>query len=505
MTERYQSEIPTSSPISAKNPRRTRPQSDIDALAARIARNGYESTRAVWAERVNGHVEVFAGGTRLLAARQAGLETLPAFVYEGYDEAEIVRMAEQDNENDEYHRPVPLVDTWLHYKALADAGWTQQRIAQAKGVSQTLVAFRLQLADMPRRVLDAFITNEALTESHAREVARLLQCNNLSLWYSREQAMLDVLQRCLNKTNLTAKIVAAEVERTNAILQLAQTAYDSLDESSRPVFVERLADSTARSQAGVQAVIDALTREIAQERRRAEEELRIATDAAERARIEAERAERALQEREAWWVANVQLLGGDFRERAAEIPDESVDLLFTDPPYDDGAIPLYGDLASIASRILKPGGSLICYVGHYALPDVLPLMTPHLRFWWTLALDQTHQHARLPGKWVFVHWKPLLWFVKGGRRDSRYMGDLIRGVPSDKALHEWQQGIVEARYCIENLTEAGETVCDLMAGSGTTLLAALELGRRAIGCEIDSRHIDTITERLNAHYANNCT
>lgn len=505
MSECYQNEIPTSAAISAKNPRRTRPQADIDALAQRIARNGYEATRAVWAERVNGHVEVFAGGTRLLAARQAGLETIPAIVYEGYDEAEIVRMAEQDNENDEYHRPVPIVDTWLHYKALADAGWTQQRIAQAKGVARSFVAMRLQLAELPQAVLEAFVTNEALNEGHAREIVKLSQCDTLSPWYSREQAMLDVLQRCLNKTNITAKVVAAEVERTSAILQLAQTAYETLDEAHRSVLVERLANSEARSQAGVQAVIDALTREIAQERRRAEEELRIATDAAERARIEAERAERALQERESWWSANVHLLQGDFRERAAEIPTESVDLIFTDPPYDDGAIPLYGDLAEIAGRILKPGGSLICYVGHYALPDVLPLMTPHLRFWWTLALDQTHQHARLPGKWVFVHWKPLLWFVKGGRRDSRYMGDLIRGVPSDKALHEWQQGIVEARYCIENLTEPGETVCDLMAGSGTTLLAALELGRRAVGCEIDPQHTDTITERLYAHYTRICT
>lgn len=241
--------------------------------------------------------------------------------------------------------------------------------------------------------------------------------------------------------------------------------------------------------------VDRAFKEVRQRQRRLE---RIEIAAA----VESKRAESILLERETWWSKNITLLHGDFRTLSDEIADESVDLVFTDPPYNEDAIPLYGDLARIAARILKPNGSLICYVGHYALPDVLPLMTPHLRFWWTLALEHCHQHARLPGKWIFVHWKPLLWFVKGGRRDNRYMGDLIRGVPSDKMLHEWQQGDVEAKYCIEHLTAPGDTVCDLMAGSGTTLVAALEMGRRVIGGEIESSHMDTIKERFHAYYTN---
>ena len=49
------------------------------------------------------------------------------------------------------------------------------------------------------------------------------------------------------------------------------------------------------------------------------------------------------------------------------IPDNSIDLIFTDPPYNEASLSLYGDLAKLAERVLKPGGSLITYVGHYAL------------------------------------------------------------------------------------------------------------------------------------------
>jgi hypothetical protein len=44
--------------------------------------------------------------------------------------ASVVRLADQDNESDEYHVKVPLLDTWASYAALADAGWTQERRGQ---------------------------------------------------------------------------------------------------------------------------------------------------------------------------------------------------------------------------------------------------------------------------------------------------------------------------------------------------------------------------------------
>lgn len=179
------------------------------------------------------------------------------------------------------------------------------------------------------------------------------------------------------------------------------------------------------------------------------------------------------------------LRSGDFRDVLADIPDGSVDLILTDPPYGDAATPIYGSLAKFADRVLVDGGSLVCYSGQSVLPDVFNQMTPHLRYWWTLALEHTHGGQQFPGKWVMVEWKPILWFVKEHRRGRGYVADRVRGTRPDKDTHEWAQGIEEVKYLIEQLTDPGNLVVDPFAGSGSFGVAAVHLGRHFIGADLN--------------------
>ena len=194
---------------------------------------------------------------------------------------------------------------------------------------------------------------------------------------------------------------------------------------------------------------------------------------------------------------------GDFRDGLAQLPDGSVQLILTDPPYAEDALPLYEDMARHAARVLEQGASLICYAGHHFLPEVMQVMGQHLRFWWPLALVHVGEGKLLQYKGVRVLWKPVLWFVKGGRATSDIVTDVIRGTPPDKTPHPWAQGVDEVRPLIRALTTPGGLVVDPMAGSGAFLWAAYLEGRRALGFEIDAEHYVAgkgwLMERYAAH------
>jgi 16S rRNA G966 N2-methylase RsmD len=66
---------------------------------------------------------------------------------------------------------------------------------------------------------------------------------------------------------------------------------------------------------------------------------------------------------------SIRLIGGDLIEVSKDIPDDSIGLVFTDPPYQRGRLPFYEPLGKIAFRVLKEGGSVVMYAGHYALPE----------------------------------------------------------------------------------------------------------------------------------------
>ena len=68
--------------------------------------------------------------------------------------------------------------------------------------------------------------------------------------------------------------------------------------------------------------------------------------------------------------------------------------------------------------------------------------------------------------------------------------------PADRAGHPAPFPIELARRAVRLSTWPGEVVLDPFAGSGTTLLAARQLGRRAIGIEASERYCELAVSRL---------
>jgi site-specific DNA-methyltransferase (adenine-specific) len=102
----------------------------------------------------------------------------------------------------------------------------------------------------------------------------------------------------------------------------------------------------------------------------------------------------------------------------------------------------------------------------------------------------------MPGKWVFVRWKPIVWLVNGSRSGRAFVADAIHYRAPGKMDHPWEQCIGDARYMIGHLAADAGLVVDPFMGSGTTLRAAKDRGRRAIGIEIDERYCEIAAKRL---------
>lgn len=187
----------------------------------------------------------------------------------------------------------------------------------------------------------------------------------------------------------------------------------------------------------------------------------------------------------------------DFFTASDRIADESVDLVFTDPPYDKESVDLYRKAAKVAARILKPGGSFVAYSGQKYLPEVYGLINhPALRYWWTFAGVHAGGNQMLQKLGIRCGWKPIIWYVKGTRGDvSAVLTDVVTGA-REKSDHEWQQAEAEALHFIEKLSFPGGLVVDFFLGSGTTAVAAQALGRRCIGFEIEKKTAAKAIARL---------
>jgi DNA modification methylase len=198
--------------------------------------------------------------------------------------------------------------------------------------------------------------------------------------------------------------------------------------------------------------------------------------------------------------SNVQIIIKDIRKLTAEdIPDESVDVIITDPPYPADYIELFDTLGELAARVLKPGGSLIAMTGQLYLPRYLELLSKHLTYHWTLAYTTPGgQAVQVWNKEVNTFWKPLLWFVKD-ERDGRWVSDVINTPvnANDKDHHHWGQGIDGMTAIVEKFSNPGDVILDPFLGGGTTGVAAKTMNRKFIGVEVDEEHAKKALERIH--------
>ena len=186
-------------------------------------------------------------------------------------------------------------------------------------------------------------------------------------------------------------------------------------------------------------------------------------------------------------TGQVELLQGDFREKGQDIQDNSIDLIFTDPPYDQAWLPQWEDLGVLAQRVLKPGGLLMSYSGNLYLPQIFEMLGKNLTYLWLAAVRHTGATKLVPAVKVHQAWKPVLVFYKPPL-DKWWKPslDMVSGGES-KEHHDWEQSVAEAAYYIKTFCPQDGVLLDPMMGSGTSIIAGMQsgLGLKCIGMELD--------------------
>ncbi len=178
------------------------------------------------------------------------------------------------------------------------------------------------------------------------------------------------------------------------------------------------------------------------------------------------------------------IVTGDARELVKAIPDESVDLIFTDPVYQN--IDDYRWLAETAARVLKANANLLCYCAHTNLPEILAALSQHLVYRWLLIQRKLGLQSRMWDYHVFGTYIPLLWFSKGKGFPARWIRDIVDTSPHGKAVnHAWTKNYERVLHWLARFTEADAVVVDPFCGGGAILGSCKQLRRQYLGLEID--------------------
>lgn len=204
---------------------------------------------------------------------------------------------------------------------------------------------------------------------------------------------------------------------------------------------------------------------------------------------------------------------GDCRDVLPHI--EPVDLVLTDPPY---GMQLDTDFSKMKNpRTFKgkiQGKDWAPVIGDGAQFDPAPVLSsPDAKQ--RILFGADYYAARLPkgGSWavwdkrltksgdrMFGSCFELIWFQVPRRRVFyRYRWAGLFGMEKQdtaKRVHPTQKPIDLFKALIADHSDPDALILDPYAGSGTTLLAAKELGRKAIGIEISRAYCDIAIKRL---------
>lgn len=147
-------------------PRLAFDEKELNELANSIIKYGV--IQPIVLRNIGDKYEIIAGERRYKASCLAGLKKVPAIINNTDDNtsAEIALLENLQRKN------LSVIEEAQSYKKLMDRGFTQEEIASKLGVSQSSIANKMRLLNLPKDVQNALLYNK-ISERHARSLLSL--------------------------------------------------------------------------------------------------------------------------------------------------------------------------------------------------------------------------------------------------------------------------------------------------------------------------------------------
>ena len=228
---------------------------------------------------------------------------------------------------------------------------------------------------------------------------------------------------------------------------------------------------------------------------------------------------------------------GDCLNLLSELPAKSVDVVMTDPPYGTTSnkwdVPF--DLAAWWREVLRVcKGAVVMTASQPFTAKMVMSNLPDFRHEWiwhknagsnfaNTVREPMKEHESVlvfaSAKWTYnpqmqeraasgaSRVKTPVRFETGSenyrqfeRVETKMMPELrvpssVQKFNRERGLHPTQKPLPLMRYLVRTYTNAGDTVLDTFAGSGTTCLAAMEEGRHYIGMEKEQQYAEISKQR----------
>jgi DNA modification methylase len=229
------------------------------------------------------------------------------------------------------------------------------------------------------------------------------------------------------------------------------------------------------------------------------------------------KTQKAIEIIEKVYENNTNIYNGDCIEYIKTIKDKSIDCLITDPPYgvdiqfaaydnqlsrkiendgniEDALVLLDEMLINVKSK-LKEDAHIYIFCNWKIYPQFNQIISKHFQIKNLIIWDKLFMGmGDLKGNYSSSY--EMIVFAGGNREFLTRPKNIIQCRFSDERFHNTQKPVELIKQLIENSTNVNETIFDPFLGSGSTVVAAKEMKRNFIGCEIDEQNYKITLKRL---------